>query len=385
MDLPDLVADLHGAVADPDDWERVLGKLCLRLGGARLILGAIRAEAGGFDMQGIGVDPDFLQRSAEVLAFPDNNPWNALVPQLSLRQLATEDELGPRARFEDSRVWRDFYQPLAIVEAAGGILERSATTLEIAMFGKTEAFSRADHQLVAGLLPHLARAWRIRRALTQWQGLAASLASALDRLDRGVIISTPDGRIRFANREADRMLTDGGRLTVRQGRLGGADPRESAGLRKLISDISAAGSGERLQPSAAVPLGDTDENGGLVVVAEPITPPHCEVLRQPGIAGAILFLGGSATRARMTADRLRNAYALTPAQAELAARLVDGAKLIEAAAALGVSENTARTHLKAIFQRVGVNRQAELVARVLADVGGLAEEAGHGPGGPPRN
>ena len=66
-------------------------------------------------------------------------------------------------------------------------------------------------------------------------------------------------------------------------------------------------------------------------------------------------------------------YGLTPAEARLASLVVDGHDPASAARALGVSANTVKYHLKTVFDKVGVGRQADLVRRVLADVGGLAE------------
>ncbi len=52
---------------------------------------------------------------------------------------------------------------------------------------------------------------------------------------------------------------------------------------------------------------------------------------------------------------------MTEAEARIAARLGAGRSLNEAAADLGVRPSTARTHLKGIFHKVGVRRQADLV------------------------
>jgi hypothetical protein len=46
--------------------------------------------------------------------------------------------------------------------------------------------------------------------------------------------------------------------------------------------------------------------------------------------------------------------------------------LREAADALRVSGNTAKTQLKAVFAKLDVDRQSALVRRVLADLGGVA-------------
>src|SRR5690606_33122681 len=62
---------------------------------------------------------------------------------------------------------------------------------------------------------------------------------------------------------------------------------------------------------------------------------------------------------------------LTPAEARLAARLRFGLSLKEAAEELGISVNTARNQLKSVFEKLGVNRQADLV-RHLAELAVLA-------------
>lgn len=78
-----------------------------------------------------------------------------------------------------------------------------------------------------------------------------------------------------------------------------------------------------------------------------------------------------------SARLLQQAYDLTPAEAGLAARLAAGSSLQEAAEALGIGANTAKTQLKAVFAKLEVDRQAALVQRILAEVGGCAE-AGNG-------
>jgi DNA-binding CsgD family transcriptional regulator len=65
---------------------------------------------------------------------------------------------------------------------------------------------------------------------------------------------------------------------------------------------------------------------------------------------------------------VRRLYGCTNAEARLVVALVDGASLREAAAALGVRYETARTTLKSAFGKLGVTSQARLIARVLRDL-----------------
>jgi DNA-binding CsgD family transcriptional regulator len=57
-------------------------------------------------------------------------------------------------------------------------------------------------------------------------------------------------------------------------------------------------------------------------------------------------------------------FDLTPAEARMLQHLAAGVTLAEAAKTLGVSTNTAKTHLARIFLKTGVSRQADLIAMV---------------------
>lgn len=61
-------------------------------------------------------------------------------------------------------------------------------------------------------------------------------------------------------------------------------------------------------------------------------------------------------------------YGLTRGEATLAARLVQGKSIEEAATELFISEHTARTHLKRIFMKTDTHRQPELLVRMLLTV-----------------
>ncbi len=65
-------------------------------------------------------------------------------------------------------------------------------------------------------------------------------------------------------------------------------------------------------------------------------------------------------------EDLRGAYGLTPAEARLASLMLKPMSLQETARHLGISQETARTHLKALFAKTRTNRQAELMIRLMA-------------------
>ena len=69
-------------------------------------------------------------------------------------------------------------------------------------------------------------------------------------------------------------------------------------------------------------------------------------------------------------DLLRSHFGLSPAEARLALRLVAGETLRSAAVKLGIGYETARTHLKNIFDKTGTCRQAELVGFIFTALPG---------------
>ncbi len=67
-------------------------------------------------------------------------------------------------------------------------------------------------------------------------------------------------------------------------------------------------------------------------------------------------------------EALRQRLGLTATESELAAALVAGESLSDYAARRSVAVQTARNQLQSIFQKTGVNRQADLVRLLLSPV-----------------
>jgi pimeloyl-ACP methyl ester carboxylesterase/DNA-binding CsgD family transcriptional regulator len=78
---------------------------------------------------------------------------------------------------------------------------------------------------------------------------------------------------------------------------------------------------------------------------------------------------------------IRDSFGLTPAEIRLASRLRDGRTLKEAADELSVSINTVRNQLRAVFDKMGLKRQSELIRALaeLSQVAGAIEAHQPGP------
>ena len=68
------------------------------------------------------------------------------------------------------------------------------------------------------------------------------------------------------------------------------------------------------------------------------------------------------TRRRATPSAIGELFGLTDREADVASLLTDGLEIAAVAHELKISPETARTYLKYAFEKIGVKRQAEMVA-----------------------
>ena len=192
--------------------------------------------------------------------------------------------------------------------------------------------------------------------------LVEALGSTLDSIDVGVIIVAGEARILHANQAARRMLDQRSPVVSLGGCLGALRADLTKELRTAIATaqtdithIGAAGIG--------VPLVDKEKTAATAHVLPlgpgPLRAPH------PGDQPtAAVFVAPATPSAAIDVGTVARIYGLTPAEARLLQQLIAGASLTEAAAALGISEATARTHRNHIFTKTGVSRRTDLLVLI---------------------
>ena len=178
------------------------------------------------------------------------------------------------------------------------------------------------------------------------------LIEALDGLRRGVVLLSRKGAIQFVNATGRRMLD-------------AESPPDVSGDRLRLHSTALQARLDRF-------LLAEDETDKILALRLPIANGSTVTLllnrMTPGRYGAVGFLGflfDEDTAPARDPTLLREFYALTACEAEVAGRLYNGLALKEISEDLGVSIHTVRAHLKHIFKKCGVHSQAELV-RLLA-------------------
>lgn len=215
----------------------------------------------------------------------------------------------------------------------------------------------------------------MRTHLTRAQDLAQRLHEARPEPETGPtwchMIVGRDFRLLDISPAAAEMLAPLCRTLAPGSLLSFTDPENAARFRALASTVAAGAGGPVL---LRLVLEDGEEAVfGYLLAGENLP----EVLRRrldlPASArrGAVAFVAPSREAAGDAMRMYRETFGLTPAEARLAAALRDGLALKEAAAKLNISVNTARNQIKSVFEKLGVNRQGDLI-RHLTELSQLA-------------
>jgi DNA-binding CsgD family transcriptional regulator len=228
-------------------------------------------------------------------------------------------------------------------------------------------FGPRELALVQSLLPHFARAMRSHEEAVGSQMESRLLRSAVDSLCLGVVILGESGEVLHANRCAERTLAERRSIGLINGTIRCTHPHED---RKLWGAIRLA-LAQRFDASrgtggAAVAASRDDGSAWLSMLVRPIAPGPFAC---GGKAAAVaIYIRRSDQERNIPPSIISEVFGLTRTEAALALEIAEGATMDEAAAALEIRRNTARTHLRSIFAKVGVRRQTELMRVVLNSV-----------------
>lgn len=222
-------------------------------------------------------------------------------------------------------------------------------------------WSSTQTEMIRSLLPHIRHFARVREALAYASAVCSSLEELLENGRFGVIQLDRHGRILAANDRARSILAQDGGLSDRGGFLGAPTIGENDELKRLLS--CALPSLGVLPSAGSMTIGHPADRTRLVVHITPVAGREWDLNAQR--VGALVLVVNPETQPQLDAGLVAKALHLTPAEGQLATMLAAGRTVRQIAAATGRTEGTVRWHLKQVFRKQGVSRQADLVRRVL--------------------
>lgn len=282
------------------------------------------------------------------------------------RVICGEDGVDPD-QFRASALFREVVEPMDIEHSLVSYFAQEADVMATfcAMRGRAQGpFGSGEKQKLGLVVPHLRRAFELYALLDEAKAKVGDIAAALDIVDAGIFLVDADMRVAHVNRAGEAMVKAGD-IVLRQGKLAFRDDRATRQVAGAVGQALAAARGETdLLHAEHMEVARTDtEAGPFRVSLHPLPRGEAQarlatrsqiavVVRAPGRSGADV------------SRRLQTTYRLTPSEAALAAALAVGASLADFAEQRNVALSTARSQLKALYEKTGTNRQGELVARL---------------------
>ena len=266
------------------------------------------------------------------------------------------DDLVPASAYEQSRIYNDWIRAMGddTFYAAGAVLLDSWGRAEVGLHrGRAdEPFSDLVLHTLESDLKHLRLMLGIRAKLSASERNSRTRSQTLDLIPMGVLGVGRSGNVTYTNAAADQILRKGRGLRLSAGNL---RVQLYADQVKLDAAIASANRPDKPRGGAIALRGERAVEYLLSIA--PLAVGGME--RQ-----AVIFITTSTSDEVATAPILRQLFDLTEGEAFLASRLAGGASLQEIAQRKGVSVSTLRTQLKAVSQKLGCRRQAEIVALV---------------------
>lgn len=239
-------------------------------------------------------------------------------------------------------------------------------------------FEKSDIAFLERLLPHLRQALLIHLRFNALRHESSGLDALLTLFPYGAATIDSNGLISNINQRAMDILNRHPGLTINQQRLSFND--SVLAKRVSLSIVHSVNQVIELEdyPAHFYRIGESSSPLHLLIL------PFSAFSQRLPLSGpkALIVLYDSEQSLRPHVSTIATLYQLTQSEAELTTQLITGETLEEIAQKSFKSKETLRGYLKNIFRKLNVNRQSELISKVLtgpamlgAAVGQLTHES----------
>lgn len=337
------VRPLYDGLWDTSSWQAGLGHVCAALRGHHLV--SLTTAAGEDEETPVCwavhvAEPhiDALVRHADEVSL--------LTRGVPLHRAMSGEAVAPHRVLMRTELYQSAIRPMGGHHGAFA-LPFAGSLLVVCRPPTAQPFGDREIERLQAWLPHLETTLRLKRHLLAVGRRGVMIEEEFEHLDIGILILDRTGRVLHANQSAGAAMQDD------EG--DGAAPD----VLRQVRAICDCPDGRR----HAISRGPS--RWPLVARAVPAGRMSGEHLAVGARAKAVVFLRDPERKISDTAIVLREGFGLTPREASLAELLARDLSIAEAAEALGISHGNARTHLKRVFSKTGLCRQAELVSLVL--------------------
>lgn len=363
-ETPDhLIRMIYGTLAEQHAWGEVLEEIC----------GAFHADGVSLTHHDFGTRKGFIRCHCDHITEATDaayngkmcgrNPWLHSDMPYRADTVFLGTEILPETELIQSEFYRTYLRPLGLKHRLCGVVARDGLEAEFVTILRrrgTRSFGALDKARLKGILPHLAQALDLQKQIRRQQEERGALFELLDHIPVACLLVNQRCRVRFENSSAQTLLARREGLIVRAGQLVATRNREARSLRSLIARNAAKTPATARQIDDHVVITRGADRPPLLLTLFPVDRRQVEVNGQIDNLVAVLTKDPDAEEFSSVGN-FAEAYGLTPAEERLIGLLAEGNGLFDAARLLGVTRNTARTHIRHVYGKVGVHRQADII------------------------
>ena len=353
-----VVSQIYEAALVPSQWDIALTSMINFFGpreweAAMVVWERLEPPMGRF-IGAVGVHE--LARSAYLEFFAGNQQWSIRGHDLPVGRIVHSDELVTREEFRETPFFQHFLQPWGLEVALIGSLDRhDRDHLGFVCPGPPDLDPGDLREAVVRLMPHVQRSARISRRIGEADLRAAAATDLLDNSPYCVMALDRNLKLLLANTKAQELLEHEQGFALLHERVKANDAATARQLRAMVSGLSSDRSFTFVTTGRA--------GHKLLLTALTVNPSQGEQFARRASGTALMIVGGQ--RMYITEDMvaaLQVSFGLTPAEARLAAFLIEGSGVHGYARSRGVSVEAGKYLLKSIYSKTGLSNQTELVA-----------------------
>ena len=240
--------------------------------------------------------------------------------------------------------------------------DRSHMTWGLGDTVASDGWGSSEIAMIKKLLPHIRQFICVRQALVRAETRDTTVTALLDNPRIGVLHLDRRGQIIEVNDRARSILRHGDGLSDRDGVLRARKAADRLRLERLVaSALPASGA---VAVSGSMLLGRSYGSPPFVVHVKPVAVPQPDYGARH-IAALILIIEPRSQH-RIDPDLVARTLGLTPMESRVAVWLAEGKSVRDMAEATGRTQGSIYWHLKQIYQKQPISRQADLVRLVLS-------------------
>ncbi len=370
------IGEIYKAVFFPDLWNTVLSGTTALLDSTKALLFFYDAKANTRRVhKAYGVEQGFISTFEGKLA--QDTPWMS-------RNDRSEDEdrvvFGDPGAIDEPAgtpsLFAEFLRQQNVgptLHACLGTFGQQQLHLTIARPASATPYCEAEREACQQVVEHMRNALQLKQDADEHQVVQSGAMEALNRLAVGVAMVDSRGEICATNAAAEAMLGKDDGLHFDLGQVEVCVDGCRGSLRTALGRLEWCRQDPQADCPALFAVHRPSRARPYAVLACPFQMSGERPIAEP-LHHLVFFFDPDQSLCGHSVDFLKRYYDLTPAEARLAKLIAEGERLDGIAERLGISVHTARTHLKRVFEKTGVERQAELVQMMFGCLGMMQDD-----------